>query len=148
MRGRAGKGNAPGQGGACVIQAGGPAPITQKVIDCGAENITSVCEELRAAGVALRAADGRTQVETLCRALQHRGARGLNTYEGTAAGYLRLACRVRELKEKWDIYTLKEDVIGPDGLLHKGVARYVLLGRRQDLPKAPPAQRQLGQGAA
>jgi hypothetical protein len=24
-------------------------------------------------------------------------------------------------------------VIGPDGLLHKGVARYVLLGRRQDL---------------
>ena len=137
---------APGQGGAHSIQVGASAP-TQKVVDCGAENITSVCEELRAAGVALRAADGRTQVETLCRALQHRGARGLNTYEGTAAGYLRLACRVRELKEKWDIYTLREDVIGPDALLHKGVARYVLLGRRKDLPKATPAQQQLGRRA-
>ena len=137
---------APGQGGAHSIQVGASAQ-TQKVVDGGAENITSVCEELRAAGVALRAADGRTQVETLCRALQHRGARGLNTYEGTAAGYLRLACRVRELKEKWDIYTLREDVIGPDALLHKGVARYVLLGRRKDLPKATPAQQQLGRRA-
>lgn len=119
-----------------VIQAGGPAVQPKKVSQCSAENITNVCEELRAAGVSLRAADGRTQVETLCRALQHRGARGLNTYEGTAAGYLRLACRVRELKEKWDIYTLREDVIGPDGLVHRGVARYVLFGRRQDLQES------------
>jgi hypothetical protein len=122
-----------------VIQAGGPAVQPKKVSQCSAENITNVCEELRAAGVSLYAADGRTQLETLAKALQHRGARGLSTYEGTAAGYLRLACRVRELKTKWDIYTLKEDVIGPDGLLHKGVARYVLLGRRKDLRDPAPS---------
>jgi len=137
---------APGQGGAHSIQVGASAP-TQKVVDCGAENITSVCEELRAAGVGLRAADGRTQLDTLRRALEFRGARGLNTYEGTAAGYLRLATRVKELKDQWDIYTLREDVIGPDALVHKGVARYVLLGRRQDLNKAAPAQGRIEGGA-
>lgn len=127
------KANAPGEGGAVSGRAGGPAAITQKVIDCGAENITSVCEELRAAGVSLRAADGRTQRDTLRRALEYRGARGLNTYEGTAAGYMRMATRIKELKDTWDIHALREDVVGPDGLVHKGVARYVLLGRRQDL---------------
>lgn len=121
----------------------------QKVVDCGAENITSVCQELRAAGVGLRAADGRTQLDTLRRALEYRGARGLNTYEGTAAGYLRFATRIFDLKEEaWDIYTLKEDVIGPDGLLHKGVARYVLMGRRKGVPQAAPAQGQPGLGVA
>jgi len=137
---------APGQGGAHSIQVGASAP-TQKIVDCGAENITTVCQELRAAGVGLRAADGRTQLDTLRRALEFRGARGLNTYEGTAAGYLRLATRVKELKEQWDIYTLREDVIGPDALVHKGVARYVLLGRRQDLNKAAPAQGRIEGGA-
>ena len=139
--------NAPGQGSAHPNQAVGPAPSTQKVVDCGTENITAVCRELRAAGVELRAADGRTQLETLRRALEYRGGRGLNTYEGTAAGYLRFATRIFDLKEQWDIYTLREDVIGPDGLLHKGVARYILLGRRRDLNKAPTAPTQPGGGA-
>lgn len=122
-----------------VNQAGGPAVQSKKAFQCSAESITNVCDELRAAGIALRAADGRTQIDTLRRVLEFRGPRGLNTYEGTAAGYLRLAGRVRELKETWDIHTLREDVIGPDGLLHKGIARYVLLGRRQDLAAAPAA---------
>ena len=94
MNGRPEKANAPGEGGAGFDRAGGPAP-TQKIVDCGAENITSVCQELRAAGVSLRSADGRTQLETLRRALEYRGSRGLNTYEGTAAGYMRLATRVK-----------------------------------------------------
>lgn len=141
------KGNAPGQGGVYSAQADQLAPM-QKVVDCGAENITSVCDELRAAGVGLRAADRRTQLDTLRRALEYRGARGLNTYEGTAAGYLRMATRVKELKQTWDIHAVRQDVIGPDGLLHKGVARYVLLGRRQDLAKTSPAQLPLGRGAA
>ena len=132
MKGGASKGNATGQGGVYSAQADQLAPM-QKVVDCGAENITSVCEELREAGVALRAADGRTQRDTLRRALEYRGARGLNTYEGTAAGYMRMATRIKELKDTWDIHALREDVVGPDGLVHKGVARYVLLGRRQDL---------------
>lgn len=127
------KGNAPGQGGARSNQAGKPTPPTQKVVDCGAKNITAVCQELIAAGVGLRFTDGRTQLETLRCALEYRGSRGLNTYEGTAAGYCRMATRIFDLKETWDIYTLKEDVVGPDGLLHRGVARYILRGRRQDL---------------
>ncbi|GAB3389164.1 hypothetical protein GCM10027317_42050 [Massilia agri] len=139
--------NAPGQGSAYQNQAGGPAPSTQKVVDCGTENITAVCRELREAGVELRAADGRTQLETLRRALEYRGDRGLNTYEGTAAGYLRFATRIFNLKEQWNIYTLREDVIGPDGLLHKGVARYVLLGRRHDLKKAAASPTEPGGGA-
>ena len=133
-------------GGAHVDQAGGPETTGQnKVLDCSAQNITAVCEVLAQTGSALRDASGATQLETLRRALEFRGARGLNTFEGTAAGYIRLATRVKELKETWDIHALREDVMGPDGLLHKGVARYVLLGRRKDLP---PAQAQFDLGAA
>lgn len=131
-------------GGAHVDQAGGPEATGQsKVLNCSSKSITDVCEELAQNGIALRDASGATQLDTLRRVLEFRGARGLNTYEGTAAGYLRLATRVKELKDRWDIYALREDVIGPDGLLHKGVARYVLLGRRQDLLIAQD-QRQLG----
>jgi hypothetical protein len=133
--------------GALVNQAGGPTVTGQnKIYDCSVENITAVCDELARNGVALRNASGATQRETLQLALQYRGSRGLNTYEGTAAGYMRLATRVKELKDTWDIYALKEDVVGPDGLLHKNVARYVLLGRRKDF--CNPAQVQLALGAA
>ena len=48
--------------------------------------------------------------------------------------------RIKELKETWEIASLREDVIGPDGLFHKQVARYVLIGKRKDLP---PAQQSL-----
>jgi len=125
--------NASTRGGAHVDQAGGPKSTKQTaVFNCSPQNITAVCEELARNGVALLGTSGTTQRETLRRALEFRGARGLNTYEGTAAGYMRLATRVKELKDAWDIYTLSEDVLGPDGLLHRGVARYVLMGRRKD----------------
>lgn len=141
--------NASTAGSAHVNQAGGPVLTGQnKIFDCSGQNITAVCDELARNGVGLRNTSGATQRETLQLALQYRGQRGLNTYEGTAAGYMRLATRVKELKDTWDIYALKEDVVGPDGLLHKGVARYVLLGRRQDMEKMPPAQAQLELGAA
>ena len=135
------KKNASRVGGARVDRAGGLESTKQTtVFNCSPQSITAVCEELAKNGVALQNASGTTQRETLRRALEFRGARGLNTYEGTAAGYMRLATRVKELKDAWDIYTLSEDVLGPDGLLHKGVARYVLMGRRKDLP---PAQGEL-----
>lgn len=128
--------------GASVVQAGGPRVTGQsKIFDCGAENITKVCEELRAAGVGLQSADGRTQRATLHRALEFRGPRGLNTYEGTAAGFLRMATRILELKAAWDIYTVIEDVVGSDGLVHRGVARYILRGRRQDIPPMRPDEK-------
>jgi hypothetical protein len=136
------KQNAAGKGCARVDQAGGPDATGQtKFIDCSAKVITAVCQDLVNNGVGLRSASGDTQLATLPKALQYRGSRGLNTYEGTAAGYMRLATRVKELKDVWDIYTLPEDVIGPDGLLHKGVARYILLGKRKDMV---PAQMALG----
>lgn len=132
--------NASTKGGAHVDRAGGPGTTGQnKVLDCSTQNITAVCEELAENGVALRNTSGATQLETLRRALEFRGRRGLNTYEGTAAGYLRLATRIKELKDRYDIWTFAEDVIGPDGLLHKGVARYVLLGPRKDLRQAAQA---------
>lgn len=135
--------------GALVNQAGGPVVTGQnKIFDCSGQNITAVCDELARNGFALQNASGATQRETLRLALQYRGPRGLNTYEGMAAGYMRLATRVKELKDTWDIYALREDVVGPDGLVHKGVARYVLMGRRQDLCDPAPAQAQLALGAA
>jgi hypothetical protein len=132
--------NASAKGGAHVDRAGGPVTTGQnKVFDCSSQSITAVCEELAQNGVALGNTSGATQLATLLRALEFRGPRGLNTYEGTAAGYLRLATRIKELKDVYDICKFPEDVRGPDGLLHKGVARYVLLGRRQDLRQAVQA---------
>jgi hypothetical protein len=134
--------------GAHVNQAGGPVVTGQnKIFDCSGQNITAVCEELARNGVALKNASGATQRETLRLALEYRGSRGLNSYEGMAAGYMRMATRIKELKDTWDIYVLKEDVVGPDGLLHRGVARYVLLGRRKDLCNPAQAQAQLALGA-
>ncbi len=124
--------------GALVNQAGGPAVTGKnKIFDCSGESITAVCDELARNGVALQNATGFTQCETLRLALEYRGPRGLNTYEGAAAGYLRIAARVRELKENWNIFTRTEDVIGPDQLLHKRVARYVLLGKRNNASTVP-----------
>jgi len=138
--------NASGAGGARVDRAGGPGPTKQTtVFNCSPQSITAVCEELSQNGVSLRSTSGASQLETLRRALEFRGPRGLNTYEGTAAGYMRLATRVMELKDVWNICTFTEDVIGPDGLLHKGVARYVLLGPRKI---NPPDQGQLELEAA
>ena len=96
-----------------------------------ANDIAKVVRELHANGLALRSASGATQLETLPKVLAHLGPRGLSTYEGVAAGYLRIATRVKELKEAWEIVTLRESYIGPDGLHHQGIARYVLMGRRK-----------------
>ncbi|MBK4739216.1 hypothetical protein [Noviherbaspirillum pedocola] len=123
------------------VAAGGQAKATKKkkLRYSGANVIKKVLREIDQKGLRLRSTASDTQLETLPKVLQHFGARGLSTYEGQAAGYLRIATRVKELKATWDIVTLREDVIGPDGLFHKNVGRYVLLGKRKDLP---PAQEQ------
>ena len=95
-------------------------------------SIAKVVRDLKVSGVALKNASGSTQLETLPKALAYLGPRGMSTYEGVAAGYLRIATRVKELKAAWDILTLRESYVGPDGLFHTGVARYVLIGRRID----------------
>lgn len=99
---------------------------------CTSHDIAKVVRDLQANGLALRDASGATQLVTLLKALRYLGSRGLSTYEGVAAGYLRIATRIKELKSIWEIITLRESYVGPDGLYHQGVARYVFIGRRRD----------------
>jgi hypothetical protein len=125
------KQNASGKGGAKSTKLGGGVNMQNKILECGSDHISKVVRELQANGVGLKGTSGATQIATLRRALEFRGARGLNTYEGTAAGYARLATRIQDLEDDgWLIASLRENLIGPDGLFHKGVARYVLIGRR------------------
>jgi hypothetical protein len=127
------KDKARGEAGSKNV-AGREAKATKKnILKCGAHHISNVKKQLREYGVALRSTYTDTQKTTLLRALKLRGKAGLNTYEGTAAGYARLATRVFELQvDGWRIDSIAEDVIGPDGLYHKNIARYVLRGKRAD----------------
>lgn len=105
-----------------------------RLLKCGAHHISKLVRELRQNGVGLRSTAADAQTITLLKALQYLGPRGLNTYEGTAAGYARLATRIQELEaDGWLIASQRENVIGPDFLFHRGIARYVLLGRRDDV---------------
>jgi hypothetical protein len=107
--------------------------------------LTAFANRIKAAGLALRSSSGGTQLATLPKVLEYLGSRGANTYELVALGYLRAATRIKELEDRYLITPILEDVIGPDGLLHKRVARYIMIGKRKDLP---PAQGQLDLGAA
>src|SRR5690349_4098444 len=131
------KNKARGRAGSNVA-AGREAKATKqkKTRYCTTNNINKVIREIRKAGLQLRSTAGDTQLETLPKLLEYLGPRGLNTYEGVAAGYLRIATRIKELEDVYEIASLREDVIGPDGLFHKQVARYVMLGKRKDLPPA------------
>lgn len=140
------KENASGEAGVHVDHAGGPETTEQKkTISCSSHHINNVLKEIRIAGLRLRSSAGDTQLETLPKLLQHMGPRGLNTYEGVAAGYLRIATRIKDLEDAWVINSFRENVIGPDGLFHKGVARYVLVGKRKGIQ---PVQRTFDLGAA
>jgi len=139
-------GNASVAGGAHVNQAGGPKMTGQeKAFVCGANHISKFVCEIESVGLQLRSASGITQLATLPKVLKHLGPRGANTYELVALGYLRAATRIKDLEDSYVIVSLREDVVGPDGLLHKGVARYVLIGKRVSLS---PAQAQLDLEAA
>jgi len=66
--------------------------------------------------------------------LQYLGEVGLSTPEGTGLAFARLATRIFDLElQGWRIDTLRENVITADGLLHRGIARYVLRGGRADI---------------
>jgi hypothetical protein len=115
---------------------GGGVTQQRKILHCSHKHIKSILNELSLVGLALSGVNTQTQCTVLLKTLQYLGARGLNTYEGTAVGYARLATRIQELEEEWDIASQRETVIGPEGLIHPGVARYVLLGLRKG--KASP----------
>lgn len=125
--------NATGQGGVGIAGGQAKAMGQNKVLNCNAEHITRLVKELHDHGVGLRNSSGETQLSTLPKALAYLGDRGLNTYEGTGAGYARIATRIQDLEaDGWIIESRRENVIGPDSLFHRGVARYILVGR---LPK-------------
>jgi hypothetical protein len=125
------KENASGQAGVDVAGGQAKATVQRKKLSCGDHDIKIFVEEIRAVGLQLRSSAANTQMATLPKVLEYLGTRGLNTYEGVALGYLRIATRIKELKETYDIGTIREDVIGPDGLWHKGVARYYMIGKKK-----------------
>jgi hypothetical protein len=140
------KDNARSSAGAKFTKLAGGVNVQHIDLDCNAEHINGVVQQLQDNGVGLQSTSGLTQIATLPKALEFRGAKGLNTYEGTAAGYARLATRIQDLEENgWVIASYRENVIGPDGLFHAGIARYVLIGKRQE---TSVAQFELGLGAA
>jgi hypothetical protein len=122
--------NASGQAGVSV--AGGQAKATRKnkIFKCGVQHISKLRQELQKNGLALRDASGTTQIQTLIRVLQYLGDRGFNTPEAVGCGFYRIATRIQELEaDGWLIASRRECLIGADGLVHSGIARYALLGR-------------------
>lgn len=134
-------------GGRSVDQAGGPeATKKQKKTQwCDQQSINKKLEEIRLAGLRLRITSSDTQLATLPKVLAYFGAAGANTYELTAMGYCRAATRIGALKDTYVIDSVRENVIGPDGMFHINVARYILRGKKQDML---PGQQPLDLGAA
>jgi hypothetical protein len=141
MSGRANE-KATGQGGFSDV-AGGQAKATvqKSALNCNDDHISKLVQEIAEVGLRLRSSSGNTQLATLPKVLRYLGPRGANTYELVALGYLRAATRIKDLEDEYEIASLREDVFGPDRLLHKGVARYVLIGKR--CQKAKQAQLEL-----
>jgi hypothetical protein len=126
--------NASDKGGARFARRACRVNGQRKVLKCDNRDITRLRTELRAAGLLLDATRTETQLETLLRTLQYLGARGLNTPQAVGIGFARAATRVFDLEQRgWRIDTLREDVVTADGLKHRGIARYILRGRRADV---------------
>ncbi len=141
------KANASREGGANVTELGGGVTGQRKVLRCGVHRTSKLRRELQAHGLALRDTTGATQCQTLLRVLEYLGDRGINTPEGVACGFYRIATRVQELEaDGWLIASYRERLLGADGLVHVGIARYVLIGRRAD-STSPQLSFELG-GAA
>ena len=124
------KRNASAKGGAQFTKLAGGVKGQNKVFRCGVQHTSKLRREIQGKGLALRDTTGRTQCETLLRVLQYRGDLGLNTPEGVGLGFYRIATRIQELEAiGWLIASHRERLVGADGLIHSGIARYVLLGR-------------------
>lgn len=128
------KRNGSTKGAAEITQlAGGVTKAKKKVFFCGVKHTSKLRRELHAAGLELTNASRCTQQQMLLRTLQYLGPRGLNTPEGVGLGFYRIATRIQELEAHgWHIASMRENLVGEDGLAHRGIARYVLLGRHAD----------------
>lgn len=118
-------------GGAHFTKLAGGVTGQKSILRCGVHRTSKLRRELQANGLALRDTSGATQCQTLLRVLQYLGDRGINTPEGVACGFYRIATRIQELEaEGWLIASRRERLLGADGLVHIGIARYVLIGKR------------------
>ena len=134
------KNKARGRAGSNVAGREAKATGQNKIFRCGVQHTSKLRRELYGQGLALRSVTGVSQRATLLRVLQYLGDRGINTIEGVGCGFYRIATRVHELEENgWLIESRRERVLGADGLAHDGIARYVLRGRRVDMPNAQGA---------
>lgn len=115
----------------------------ENALVCNADHIQRFTDLIDEAGLRLQSSTADTQLATLPKVLKHLGGRGANTYELVGAGYLRPSARVADLQAAWCITSTREDCIGPDGIFHKGIARYYLMGKR--LPEQSPAQAEVAQ---
>lgn len=117
--------------------AGRDAKATKQsgISDCNSKHISKLVQELHDNGFRLKNTTAVEQRRTLLLVLQYLGARGLNTFEGTALGLLRMATRVFELRQDWNIDDIRRPTIGPDGYLHMRVARYHFKGPKNVCPQ-------------
>lgn len=125
--------NAPPKGRALLSKlAGGGSGEKKKPLFCSDKHSSKLRKEIQAAGLDLTDASGDTQLTMLPRVLAYLGSRGLNTPEAVGLGYFRIATRCFDLQEGgYVIQSRRERIIGADGLVHVGVARYFLMGRAQ-----------------
>ena len=127
------KNKAHGRAGSNVAGREAKATRKNKIFRCGVQHTSKLRRELYGQGLALRSVTGISQRATLLRVLQYLGDRGINTIEGVGCGFYRIATRVQELEENgWLIESRRERVLGADGLVHEGIAKYALKGRRAD----------------
>lgn len=103
----------------------------ENALVCNADHIQRFTDLIDEAGLRLQSSASDTQLTTLPKVLRHLGPRGANTYELVGAGYLRPSARVADLQDDWEITSTREDCFGPDGIFHKGIARYYLIGKRR-----------------
>lgn len=131
------KQSAPNIRGAKVTKLAGGVNSKNKIFRCGVQHTSKLRRELQAKGLALGDTVGLSQRQTLLRVLKYLGSRGINTPEAVGVGFYRVATRIQELEaEGWRIASLRECLVGADGLEHRGVARYVLLkGRARHSPQ-------------
>ncbi|CAL63139.1 Hypothetical protein HEAR3030 [Herminiimonas arsenicoxydans] len=139
------KQNASISGGAKFTKLGGGVNGQNKIFRCGVQHISKLRRELEANGLALRDTSGLTQCQTLLRVLQYLGERGINTPESVGCGFYRVATRIFELEAAgWLIASCREAIVGADGLSHIGIARYVLIGKRDEF-QSPQSSLDLGE---
>lgn len=127
------KQNASGKGGASIAKLGGGDKGQNKVFKCGSHHIAKLRREIDGACLGLQATSAATQCSTLIPILEYLGDRGLNTPEAVGLGFYRIATRIQELEAAgWQIFVNRERLLGADGLVHIGIARYHLMGRSDD----------------